>query len=59
MVINTEWGAFGNQGELDFIKTKWDERVDEGSINPGKQVQTKLLSNRDMKPCDVSSYKQS
>ena len=24
VIINTEWGAFGNQGELDFIRTKWD-----------------------------------
>ena len=24
MIVNTEWGAFGDQGELDFIKTKWD-----------------------------------
>ena len=23
MVVNTEWGAFGDNGELDFIKTKW------------------------------------
>lgn len=38
MIINTEWGAFGDQGELDFIVTKWDKRVDKGSINPGKQV---------------------
>ncbi len=38
VVINTEWGAFGDQGELDFILTKWDKRVDKGSINPGKQV---------------------
>merc|ERR1712179_746679 len=28
MVINTEWGAFGDNGELNFIKTKWDENVD-------------------------------
>ena len=27
MVVNTEWGAFGDNGELDFIKTKWDENV--------------------------------
>jgi len=24
VIINTEWGAFGNKGELDFIRTKWD-----------------------------------
>eukprot|EP00096_Caligus_rogercresseyi_P004698 TRINITY_DN19108_c0_g1_i1.p1 TRINITY_DN19108_c0_g1~~TRINITY_DN19108_c0_g1_i1.p1 ORF type:complete len:556 (-),score=146.36 TRINITY_DN19108_c0_g1_i1:173-1708(-) len=44
MIVNTEWGAFGNQGELDFIQTKWDQRVDEGSINPGKQIFEKMIS---------------
>jgi hypothetical protein len=38
MIINTEWGAFGENGELDFVLTKWDRRVDELSVNPGKQV---------------------
>lgn len=38
MLINTEWGAFGDNGELDFIRTKWDKNVDEMSVNPGKQV---------------------
>ena len=27
MVVNTEWGAFGDNGELDYVKTKWDEEV--------------------------------
>ena len=44
MVINTEWGAFGDRGELDFIKTKWDENVDEMSVNPGKQIYEKMIS---------------
>ena len=44
MVVNTEWGAFGDNGELDFIKTKWDERVDEMSVNPGKQIFEKMIS---------------
>jgi hexokinase len=35
MIVNTEWGAFGDKGELDFIRTKWDEAVDAGSLNPG------------------------
>ena len=26
------------QGELDFIRTKWDMIVDEESLNPGKQI---------------------
>merc|ERR1719260_455088 len=44
MVINTEWGAFGDNGELNFIKTKWDENVDEMSVNPGKQIYEKMIS---------------
>ncbi len=44
MVVNTEWGAFGNHGELDFILTKWDRNVDKLSINPGKQIFEKMIS---------------
>ncbi len=44
MIVNTEWGAFGDQGELDFIRTKWDEAVDSGSLNKGKQIFEKMIS---------------
>ena len=44
MIVNTEWGAFGDNGELDYILTKWDKRVDEGSLNPGKQIFEKMIS---------------
>ena len=44
MIVNTEWGAFGNHGELDYIVTKWDKRVDEKSINPGRQIFEKMIS---------------
>jgi len=44
MVINTEWGAFGDNEELDFLKTKWDIAVDEMSVNPGKQTFEKMIS---------------
>ena len=44
MLINTEWGAFGDNGELDFIRTKWDKQVDEMSVNPGKQIFEKMIS---------------
>ena len=46
MVINTEWGAFGDNGELDFVKTKWDVAVDDTSVNPGKQLFEKMISGR-------------
>lgn len=33
--IDIEWGAFGDKGSLDFLKTKFDERLDETSLLPG------------------------
>ena len=58
MVVNTEWGAFGDKGELDYVKTKWDEevkehlfggfkfrfKVDARSLNPGQQTFEKMIS---------------
>lgn len=32
VIIDVEWGAFGDNGVLDFIKTKFDRTVDEGSL---------------------------
>ena len=46
MVINTEWGAFGDNGELDFVRTKWDKAVDDMSVNPGKQIFEKMISGK-------------
>ena len=44
VLINTEWGAFGDNGALDFVRTEFDEEVDSHSINPGKQVFEKMIS---------------
>ncbi|XP_048379085.2 hexokinase-2 isoform X1 [Stegostoma tigrinum] len=44
MCINMEWGAFGDFGELDDIRTEFDREIDRGSINPGKQLFEKLIS---------------
>uniref|UniRef100_A0A1B6EKF8 Phosphotransferase n=1 Tax=Cuerna arida TaxID=1464854 RepID=A0A1B6EKF8_9HEMI len=44
MIINLEWAAFGDHGELDFIMTEYDREVDRKSINPGKQVFEKMIS---------------
>ena len=44
MVINTEWGAFGERGELGFLRTPWDEELDNKTENPGKQVLEKMVS---------------
>lgn len=37
-MINTEWGALGNDGCLDFIMTDYDRQVDKHSINAGQQM---------------------
>lgn len=38
VLINTEWGAFGDNGVLDFIRTEYDRDIDDHSINRGKQM---------------------
>lgn len=38
VLINTEWGAFGDNGALDFIRTEYDREIDDFSINKGKQL---------------------
>lgn len=38
VLINTEWGAFGDDGSLEFVRTDYDRDVDENSVNPGKQL---------------------
>lgn len=38
VIINTEWGAFGNSKSLDFVTTEFDRSVDQISKNPGKQM---------------------
>lgn len=32
VLIDVEWGAFGDNGVLDFIKTKYDREVDDNSL---------------------------
>ncbi|KAK6731413.1 hypothetical protein RB195_007716 [Necator americanus] len=44
IIINTEWGAFGDDGALRFIYTKFDKQVDLGTINPGKQIFEKMIA---------------
>uniref|UniRef100_A0A8B9T252 Hexokinase-2 n=1 Tax=Anas platyrhynchos TaxID=8839 RepID=A0A8B9T252_ANAPL len=44
MCINMEWGAFGDSGCLDDIRTEFDLAVDELSLNPGKQRFEKMIS---------------
>ncbi|XP_041334850.1 hexokinase-2 isoform X2 [Pyrgilauda ruficollis] len=44
MCVNMEWGAFGDSGCLDDIRTEFDVAVDELSLNPGKQRYEKMIS---------------
>ncbi|XP_042592787.1 hexokinase HKDC1-like [Cyprinus carpio] len=44
MCINTEWGAFGDDGVLDDFITSFDSEIDAASINPGKQLFEKMVS---------------
>ena len=38
VIINTEWGAFGDNNELEFVRTRWDRQVDHKSLNPGQRL---------------------
>jgi len=44
VIINTEWGAFGDNGCLDFMRTEYDRELDTFSINPSKQIMEKMIS---------------
>uniref|UniRef100_A0A8D0GUN0 Hexokinase-2 n=1 Tax=Sphenodon punctatus TaxID=8508 RepID=A0A8D0GUN0_SPHPU len=44
MCINMEWGAFGDDGVLNDIRTEFDRDIDMGSLNPGKQLFEKMIS---------------
>ena len=38
VIINTESGAFGDDGKLNFVRTEFDKEVDKKSLNKGKQL---------------------
>ncbi|PSN38247.1 Hexokinase type 2 [Blattella germanica] len=44
VIINTEWGAFGDDGRLDIVRTEYDREIDQYSINQGKQLHEKMIS---------------
>ncbi|XP_036292175.1 hexokinase-4 isoform X2 [Pipistrellus kuhlii] len=48
MCVNTEWGAFGDAGELDEFLLEYDRAVDESSLNPGQQLYEKLIGGKYM-----------
>ncbi|CAL9701735.1 unnamed protein product [Knipowitschia caucasica] len=45
MCINSEWGAFGEDGALDDVITEYDREIDAASSNPGKQSFEKMVSS--------------
>ncbi|KAH8870714.1 Hexokinase [Schistosoma japonicum] len=44
VIVNTEWGAFGENGELDCWRTQFDKAMDIESLHPGKQLFEKMVS---------------
>ncbi|KAE8619018.1 hypothetical protein XENTR_v10009569 [Xenopus tropicalis] len=48
MCVNTEWGAFGDTGELEDFRLEYDRVVDEASLNPGQQLYEKMIGGKYM-----------
>lgn len=44
--IDIEWGAFGDKGSLDFIRTRFDDRLDETSLLPGSYTFEKYIGGK-------------
>ncbi|XP_053693107.1 hexokinase type 2-like [Sabethes cyaneus] len=44
VLINTEWGALGDNGALEFVRTEYDQMIDLCSTNPKKQTFEKMTS---------------
>ncbi|XP_044515113.1 hexokinase-1 isoform X2 [Gracilinanus agilis] len=44
MCVNMEWGAFGDNGCLEDLRTEYDRIVDDFSLNAGKQRYEKMIS---------------
>ncbi len=44
VIINTEFGAFGEFGSLEEFRNSYDREVDENSLNPSNQLFDKMIS---------------
>ncbi|KAH8406704.1 hypothetical protein KR222_004209, partial [Zaprionus bogoriensis] len=44
MIINTEWGNFGLNGHIDFLRTEFDKLADASSNNPGRKYYEKCIN---------------
>lgn len=45
-IIDPEWGAFGDNGCIDFIKTDWDRGLDKWSLLPGSFTYEKYFAGK-------------
>ncbi|XP_052122312.1 hexokinase-2 [Frankliniella occidentalis] len=46
VIVDIEWGAFGDNGSLDFIRTEFDDSVDEVSVIPGSFTFEKYIGGK-------------
>ncbi|XP_067632099.1 hexokinase type 2-like [Eurosta solidaginis] len=44
IIINVEWGAFGEKGGIDHVTTEYDRVIDKNSLNPGAQLYEKMVA---------------
>ncbi|XP_054739587.1 hexokinase type 2-like [Anastrepha obliqua] len=44
IIINVEWGAFGEKGGVDHLHTEYDKIIDKNSLNPGAQIYEKMVA---------------
>ncbi|XP_065371721.1 hexokinase type 2-like [Calliphora vicina] len=44
MIINCEWGAFGDSGSLEFVRTKYDKEIDDVTHNRCHQLFEKMVA---------------
>ncbi|XGW23448.1 hypothetical protein V3C99_005575, partial [Haemonchus contortus] len=48
MIIDIEWGGFGDRGDAEYIRTQYDRIVDERSDHPGSYCFDKLVAGKCM-----------
>uniref|UniRef100_A0AAF5RX73 Phosphotransferase n=1 Tax=Wuchereria bancrofti TaxID=6293 RepID=A0AAF5RX73_WUCBA len=48
MIVDTEWGGFGDRSEADYILTQYDKIVDSRSEHPGVNTFDKLVGGKCM-----------
>ncbi|XP_023323699.1 hexokinase-2 [Eurytemora carolleeae] len=46
VIVDPEWGAFGDNGSIDFIKTVWDRDLDKYSLLPASFTYEKYFAGK-------------